>query len=86
MNEFQAPLWNTKEITDPTMTNQRFLRDYVCKLLIKSFPNLLPSQVQHFVLGLFELKELSSFKNHLRDFLCQIKVCRFFLSLQKIKN
>lgn len=65
-------LWDPAAIPDPTMTNQRFLREYVARFL--QFPNLSPQQIQVFVAGLFDLtKDLTSFKQHLRDFLVQTK-------------
>ncbi|RIB27651.1 CRM1 C terminal-domain-containing protein [Gigaspora rosea] len=70
----QAPLFNPTEVTDPTMTNQRFLREYVMNLLQNAFPHLQTNQVQHFVMGLFELnQDFTKFKLHLRDFLIQLK-------------
>ena len=54
--------------------NQAFLRDHVAHLLSTSFPNLSRRQVHDFVLGLFDLRmDLAAFKNHLRDFLIQLK-------------
>ncbi|CAG8461263.1 7509_t:CDS:10 [Paraglomus brasilianum] len=55
----QAPLFNPAEIGDPSMTNQRFLRD---------------NQITVFVNGLFALnQDFLKFKLHLRDFLIQLK-------------
>jgi len=45
----QAPLFNPAEIGDPSMTNQRFLREYVMTLLRNAFPHLQKS-VSMFVL------------------------------------
>jgi exportin-1 len=67
------PLWDINMIPDSTMTNQKFLREYVINLLVSAFPNLTNTQVRNFVCGLFELKDLSQFKTHLRDFLVQLK-------------
>ncbi|CAG8602613.1 13726_t:CDS:10 [Racocetra fulgida] len=70
----QAPLFNPTEVTDPSMTNQRFLREYVMNLLQNAFPHLQTAQVQHFIIGLFELnKDFAKFKLHMRDFLIQLK-------------
>ena len=55
------------------MTNSRFLREHICQLLAQSYPNLSQAQIMAFVEGLFSLKDLNLFKNHLRDFLVQIK-------------
>lgn len=50
------------------------LKNYIVSLLIAAFPNLTKVQVQHFVLGLFDgATDLSAFKQHMRDFLIQIK-------------
>jgi len=69
-----APLWDATKIIDPSMTNQKFLRQYVANLLGSSFKNLTQQQVNDFVLGLFDLnKDLAHFKTHLRDFLVKIK-------------
>jgi exportin-1 len=54
--------------------NQRFLADFVGRLLSQSFPNLTPSQVANFVQGLFNTSmDLPTFKQHVRDFLITIK-------------
>jgi exportin-1 len=58
-------LWDPAAIPDPSMTNQRFLREYVVRFL--QFPNMNQQQIQIFVAGLFDLtKDLASFKQHLR--------------------
>ena len=55
-------------------TNPAFLREHVANLLIASFPNLTKAQVLSFVVGLFDLgTDLPTFKQHLRDFLIQLK-------------
>jgi exportin-1 len=60
-------LWDPATIPDPTMTNQRFLREYIARFL--QFPNMSSQQIQVFVAGLFDLsKDLPSFKQHLRLF------------------
>jgi len=69
-----VPLWESTTISDPTMTNQRYMREYVMNLLRSAFPNFTPNQISHFVIGLFDPnKNLDTFKTHLRDFLVQIK-------------
>lgn len=35
-----VPLWDPAVVQDPTMTNQRFMREYVSTLLRNAFPNL----------------------------------------------
>ncbi|RGB35595.1 CRM1 C terminal-domain-containing protein [Rhizophagus diaphanus] len=70
----QSPLFNPAEVQDPSMTNQRFLREYVMNILHNAFPHLQSIQVQSFVMGLFELnQDNTKFKLHLRDFLIQLK-------------
>ncbi len=36
----QSPLFNPTEVPDPSMTNQRFLREYVMNILHNAFPHL----------------------------------------------
>lgn len=73
-NIIKAPLWDVAA-KGPTAypSNAAFVREYVGTLLSSSFTNLTPSQVQACVAGMFELKEFSAFKHHLRDFLSQSK-------------
>jgi exportin-1 len=69
-----APLWDPQVIQDQSMTNQRFIREYVTNLLGSAFTNLTAPQIRHFVVGVFDPnKDLAAFKNHLRDFLVQLK-------------
>jgi hypothetical protein len=35
-----VPLWDSATVQDPTMTNQRFMREYIVNLLRSAFPNL----------------------------------------------
>jgi exportin-1 len=62
---------------DPTgavADNTQFLKEHVAGLLLTAFPNLTRTQVISFVLGLFDVaKDLTAFKQHLRDFLIAIK-------------
>jgi len=68
------PLWDPAQVQDPTMNNQKYLREYVIKLLTGPFPNLNPNQIRTYVMGLFDLcNDLPAFKNYLRDFLVQLK-------------
>eukprot|EP01114_Cavostelium_apophysatum_P018509 TRINITY_DN573_c0_g1_i3.p1 TRINITY_DN573_c0_g1~~TRINITY_DN573_c0_g1_i3.p1 ORF type:complete len:800 (-),score=222.53 TRINITY_DN573_c0_g1_i3:116-2515(-) len=69
-----VPLWDPATVQDPSMTNQKFMREYVVNLLAGAFKNLTPNQIRSYVLGLFELSsDLPAFKKHLRDFLVQLK-------------
>eukprot|EP01130_Rhizamoeba_saxonica_P016761 TRINITY_DN7811_c0_g1_i1.p1 TRINITY_DN7811_c0_g1~~TRINITY_DN7811_c0_g1_i1.p1 ORF type:complete len:1054 (-),score=219.08 TRINITY_DN7811_c0_g1_i1:70-3231(-) len=70
--KISVPLWE-QGTQDPTMTNQRFLREYMMHLLSQAFPNLAQDTVSTFVLGLFDgSKSMEQYKEHLRDFLCEI--------------
>jgi len=68
----KAPLWDTNALPDPTMTNQRYLRQFVENCL--TMTNVTKTQVHTFVEGLFDLTmDITTFKNHLRDFMVQLK-------------
>ncbi|KAH7571485.1 hypothetical protein JRO89_XS04G0060600 [Xanthoceras sorbifolium] len=68
------PLWDVTTISYPYPNNAIFVREYTIKLLGTSFPNMTPAEVTQFVSGLFESRnDLSTFKNHIRDFLVQSK-------------
>ncbi|KAG7260759.1 LOW QUALITY PROTEIN: hypothetical protein CRUP_000198 [Coryphaenoides rupestris] len=56
-------------------TNQVYVQEYVANLLKTAFPHLQSNaQVKVFVTGLFSLnQDIPAFKEHLRDFLVQIK-------------
>jgi len=59
---------------EPGMDNRRFLREYVMRLLVQSFPNLTQQTCHTFVVGLFDLhRDFPTFCKHLRDFLVQLK-------------
>ncbi|KAI4875574.1 hypothetical protein NFI96_020788 [Prochilodus magdalenae] len=59
--------------TNP-ISNQAFIQEYVANLLKTAFPHLQDAQVKVFVTGLFSLnQDIPAFKEHLRDFLVQIK-------------
>merc|ERR1711920_277489 len=69
--EITAPL-------DPSVsggrTNSAFMREHVVKMISTSFPNMSQQQVQTFVQGSFDMnKTLPQFKEHLRDFLVNVK-------------
>ncbi|XP_042007739.1 protein EXPORTIN 1A [Salvia splendens] len=68
------PLWDASTVPYPYPNNGMFIREYTIKLLSTSFPNMIAAEVTQFVNGLFEARaDLSSFKNHIRDFLVQSK-------------
>jgi len=71
----------TVQIYNPTeqpagMTNMQFTKNYTVDLLKKAFPNLQDLQVTVFVDGMFALnQDIQAFREHVRDFLVQIKEC-----------
>lgn len=72
-NQVTVPLFDPAT-APPGQTNPVFLRNHISNLLISSFPNLTTSQVLKFVEGMFDVKmDLANFKQHLRDFLIQLK-------------
>ncbi|XP_075993029.1 exportin-1 [Genypterus blacodes] len=59
--------------TNPA-NNQAHVQEYIANLLKTAFPHLQDAQVKVFVTGLFSLnQDIPAFKEHLRDFLVQIK-------------
>lgn len=69
----QVPLFDPSS-QPPGMTNQAYLRQFLKNLLETGFPILNGVQVEKFILGLCDLnKDQNAFKNHLRDFLVQLK-------------
>lgn len=72
-NQVTVPLFDPAT-QPPGQTNPAFVREYICNLLITSFPNLTKTQVANFVDGMFDIKmDLPTFKLHLRDFLIELK-------------
>lgn len=60
----------------PIPDNTIYIQEYVASLLKSAFNHLTDNQIKVFVTGLFNLdQEVSAFKEHLRDFLIQIRVC-----------
>ncbi|GLC60282.1 Exportin-1 [Pleodorina starrii] len=73
-NVVKAPLWDVAaKGAGAFPTNSAFVRVHVVGLLSTSFPNLTQAQVSACVSGMFEYKDFSAFKHHLRDFLVQTK-------------
>uniref|UniRef100_A0AAY5KLI1 Exportin-1 n=1 Tax=Esox lucius TaxID=8010 RepID=A0AAY5KLI1_ESOLU len=65
---------NTQLNPTSHVNNQVFIQEYVANLLKTAFPHLQDAQVKVFVTGLFSLnQDIPAFKEHLRDFLVQIK-------------
>ncbi|BFZ54615.1 Karyopherin transporter [Savitreella phatthalungensis] len=72
--QIQAPLYDPSQVSNPHMSNEEYLREYVSKILHNAFPHLQPIQIEQFVRGLFVLhQDLNRFKLNLRDFLINIK-------------
>jgi len=70
--EVVVPLFDTNQY--PGIDNVTYLKEYVGNFIMKAFPNLGKTQVISFVFGLFDVSmDLNGFKQHLRDFLVQIK-------------
>mmetsp|Transcript_49557 Transcript_49557/g.124609 ORF Transcript_49557/g.124609 Transcript_49557/m.124609 type:complete len:1073 (-) Transcript_49557:41-3259(-) len=68
-----VPLWGNQQV-EAGMTNQRFIREHIFKLLASNFPNVTKTQLQHFVTTLFDASlDLPTFKSHVRDFLVELK-------------
>lgn len=59
----------------PTPDNVLFIQEYVASLLRGAFPHLTDNQIKITVQGMFNLnQDIPAFKEHLRDFLVQIRV------------
>ena len=60
--------------------NVKFVKDFVSSLLKSAFSHLNDAQIQVTVQGFFNLNhDVVAFKEHLRDFLVQIRVCRLIM-------
>ncbi|KIM49467.1 hypothetical protein M413DRAFT_438653 [Hebeloma cylindrosporum] len=74
MNVIQTPLFDPTQVSDSSMTNTTFLREYTANLLKTAFPHVTNQQVQVFVTALIENhNDILRFKLALRDFLIQLK-------------
>lgn len=71
--QVQMPLFDT--VQHPNFAdNASFLKEHVGQLLLQAFPNLSTTQVIAFVTGCFDPKlDINAFKQHLRDFLINVK-------------
>ena len=57
-----------------TAANVTYVQDFVANLLRTAFPHLTDNQIKITVQGLFNLdQDIPAFKEHLRDFLVQIR-------------
>ncbi|XP_048585879.1 exportin-1 isoform X3 [Nematostella vectensis] len=69
------PLFNSSEAQ--YASNQAYIQEYIANVLRQAFPHLQDAQIKITVQGLFNLnQDISAFKEHLRDFLVQIKEYR----------
>lgn len=69
-----VPLHTSTEVPANPPNNMAYVQEFVANLLKAAFPHLIDAQVRIMVQGLFNLnQELPAFKEHLRDFLVQIK-------------
>ena len=72
-DKITAPL-NAEEQVKNNMTNMVFIQGFVANLLKSAFPHLTDNQIKITVTGLFNLnQDIPGFKDHLRDFLVQIR-------------
>ena len=59
----------------PIPNNVLYIQEYVASLLKSAFSHLTDNQIKVFVTGLFNLDhDVTAFKEHLRDFIIQIRV------------
>ncbi|XP_065919599.1 exportin-1-like [Dysidea avara] len=69
-----APLFDAADPSNNGMNNLMFVQTSMAKLLKQAFPHLQDGQIKVTIIGLFELNDnIPAFKNHLRDFLAEIK-------------
>lgn len=75
---YMFTLVETDQITvnlGPIPSNVLYVQEYVASLLKSAFTHLTDNQIKVFVTGLFNLdQDVAAFKEHLRDFLVQIRV------------
>jgi hypothetical protein len=70
----------------PSHDNTLYVQEFVASLLRAAFPHLSDNQIKITVQGLFNLdQDIPAFKEHLRDFLVQIRV-RLILFIYFIQN
>jgi hypothetical protein len=69
---------HSKQAKGPTAypSNAAYVGEYVCGLLAASFPNMTPVQIQAAVAGMMAIEDKRAFKQHMRDFLVQVRCCR----------
>ncbi|KAL6583913.1 Exportin-1 [Orobanche minor] len=69
------PLWDATQDPYQYQNNAMFVWGFSIDLLSRSFPNMTTIEVTRFVNGLFfeSKNDLATFKDHIRDFLVQLK-------------
>ena len=73
-NRIKVPLNPTVQTTSG-QTNIQYIQEFVANLLKTAFPHLTEAQIKITVQGFFNLdQDVTAFKEHLRDFLVQIRV------------
>lgn len=72
-NKISVPLNPAAQVNG--QSNVEYVQEYVAGLLKTAFPHLTPAQIKITVQGFFNLdQDIPAFKEHLRDFLVQIRV------------
>lgn len=73
-----VPLWPSDGSVSVAAgtTNQQYLRDLLLQMFSSSFPNLTQPQLLGLIAQMFQhCRDQAAFKQHLRDFLVQLKEC-----------
>jgi len=71
-NKISVPLNPAAQVNG--QSNVEYVQEYVAGLLKTAFPHLTPAQIKITVQGFFNLdQDIPAFKEHLRDFLVQIR-------------
>mmetsp|Transcript_27650 Transcript_27650/g.70461 ORF Transcript_27650/g.70461 Transcript_27650/m.70461 type:complete len:1107 (+) Transcript_27650:54-3374(+) len=69
-----APLWGAEVTVAPGTTNRQYLRELLLQMFTTSFPNLTATQLTAIIEQMFaQCRDQAAFKQHLRDFLVQLK-------------
>eukprot|EP00127_Corallochytrium_limacisporum_P003765 Clim_evm97s152 gene=Clim_evmTU97s152 len=72
--EITVPLYDQATTNGTYKNNQEYVKTYISQILAQHFPNLTQKQIETVVTGMFTYcDDQLKFKNHLRDFLIQIK-------------
>ncbi|KAI9282620.1 CRM1 C terminal-domain-containing protein [Sporodiniella umbellata] len=72
--EIYTRVFDPEQVSNPLMSNAEFLQQYVLNLLLSAFPMLQKSQIEVFVMGMFNYSyDLEKFQEDIEDFLVDIK-------------